>query len=213
MQCSSCGADNAETASFCQLCLTPTDGSDARRVRPTAVAAGPGGEMVAEHEWWVRRRAENAEAFERGLPSKGSTYALAAFDGQVRQWRALWWSASVFAAFAWLAALRLTAFDWAAAGGLSRASSPSTILQAASILCVAAAAACVCAAWVGGPHAWRATLVNVFFWSPLAVLLSVVAVIGGEYGLWLVSAIFVGTAAITAVVPLGRALSHAVPRA
>lgn len=213
MQCTSCGADNADTAAYCQLCLEHFDGRAEPRVRRAAAAAAPGGELVAEHEWWVRRRAENAGAFELGLPTKGSTYALAAFDGQVRHWRALWWSASVFAAFAWLAAMRLTAFDWVAAGGFGRASSPSTILQAALILCVGAAAACVCAAWVGGPEAWRATLVNVPFWSPLAALLAVVAVVGAEYGLWLVSVLFVGTVLITAIVPLGRPLSRAVPRA
>jgi hypothetical protein len=206
MLCPTCGAYNSERAPFCQLCLTKLEGSpDGSQAVPAVALATAVPAAVEspnpEHEWYVRRRRETAEALERGEPTRGGAYALAAFEGQLRNMRAIWWSASLYTLFAWLAGYRVAIHDWAAVG---QGSGSAVIIQAALIGCVGIAAACVCAAWIGGQDAWRATLINSFFWTLPAVLLVAVMTLGGQIGLVGVTGLAAIAVLVTAVAPIGR---------
>lgn len=204
MVCSSCGAENGDTATFCHLCLERFPGQGHTR-EPDRVAAMRR-DAAIEHEWWVRRRAEYAESLSAGLPSRGGTYALVAFDRQVREWRAMWWSATVFAAFAGLSTMRVVVLDRASGSPLAVG-----IVQALLLASLGIAGACLLAATLGGPSALQGTLVNLFILALVGFLLAAAAVFGGPYALWVVSVLFLGAILVTAVAPLLRTPTRAVP--
>jgi hypothetical protein len=204
MRCPSCDTDNSERASFCRLCLAPLASTGVAIGTPVLAVAGSATRhpIETDHDWWVVRNQRAAEAIATGAPAESSIYALASRDAQIRLTRGIWWSGGVFTMFAWLAVMRIALFDWGASGLATRGPGSGVVLQAGLIGLVAVAAACVCAAWVGGDEAWRATLVNSVVWV-LAAIVSLV-VFAGMPALQAVSVLAFGTVALTIVVPLGK---------
>ena len=227
MRCSSCGTENSERAVFCQLCFTPMVRGGVRQGATVFVAEGAASRgpieidqdwldvrnlRVAEHDWLAAQNRRASEAIAQGEPTESTVYALAARDAQILLTRGVWWSGGVFTLFAWLAVLRVALFDWGAQGLATRGPGSAIVLQAGLIGLVAAAAACVCAAWVGGDEAWRATLVNSVLWVIGAIACAVLVVFAGMPALQAVSVLAFGTIALAVIVPLGKGSpNHTVP--
>jgi hypothetical protein len=215
MRCTSCDTENSERAAFCQLCFAPLATERSMQVAPVLVTAGAGPRRLIEtdHDWYVARNQRAAEAVAQGAPAASSLYALAARDAQIRIARGIWWSGGVFTLFAWLAVLRVALFDWGAQGLATRGPGAAIILQAGLIGLVAVAAAAVCAAWVGGDEAWRATLVHSVLWLLAAAGCTALVVFAGMAALQSVSVLAFGIIALTIVVPLGKGSpTRAAPR-
>jgi hypothetical protein len=202
MQCVTCGADNSHRADFCGLCLKPLAAT--AQAAPSATVAHRvtmSHELHDEHEWWVKRRQARARAAAAGRVDEGTSWAIASRDTQLRASRATWWSAGVFIVFAWIATLQVSTFDLV---GLPAASAMrgGVMLQAALIMLVGVAAAGMFSAWIGGPQAWRSTLVAAPFWAILGALACVAAAVGGTLALATVSGIALAVLALTVLAPL-----------
>lgn len=220
MLCPVCDAENSDRATFCTLCLSPMPGlgihprphptparvhaapRTAVAVMSTAAAASYLEDRRLEHEWWVRRREAAQLAGQSGHAPAGVSYVKAARVAQRQYSRGIWWAGALYVVFAWLAIVRAASFDWGGTIVTSGAPSAPAVLSAGLIVLVGAAAASTLSAWVGGPEAWRTTLIGLPFWTFLLAIAYTLVIPAGVPALLAVTVIAIGAAAMMVVAPL-----------